>query len=262
MRKDAIELEESRLHGIEKIEDYPWFKDRHRVFPQIFEDRGHRRVIDTSAGVGCVGKRIQQGYPADLLCNDISPTSLKILSDLGIPNTCFDIDDENAPFPLEDGSFDAVISLVTVEHLMHPDHFIKECRRILSDGGYLYISTPNYASLSYVLGLIFNGKSFHDPLAADSAYEFYAHVRYFTYRTLLEMTSSYGFALEAVYIALPELNSDYLALKSRSPFKAFIHRYSRWWMYHLLPPRWTAEPILCFQKASANARRKVRKVVL
>jgi len=36
MRKDAKNVEESRLQGIEKIEDYPSFHERHRIFPQIF----------------------------------------------------------------------------------------------------------------------------------------------------------------------------------------------------------------------------------
>ena len=33
-------------------------------------------------------------------------------------------------------------------------------------------------------------------------------------------------------------------------------------MYHVLSPRWTAEPILCFQKTRGKMERKVRRVVL
>ena len=260
MRNDAIELEESRLQGIEKLEDYPWFKDRHRAFPAVFESRQHKRILDSSAGVGCTGKRIKDNYPADLVCNDISPTCIKILRDLEIPTVSFDIDDKSKPFPFQDGYFDAVVSLVTIEHIMNPDHFLSETNRILGNNGYLYISTPNYASLNYVLSLVFTGKSFHDPLT--ESYEFYAHVRYYTYRTLLELVSSFGFVLESVYIALPQDNTQYRELLSRSRPKAMLHRYGRWLMYHLLSPRWTAEPILCFQKSPIKIDRKVRKVVL
>jgi SAM-dependent methyltransferase len=260
MRNDAIELEESRLQGIEKIEDYPWFKDRHRVFPSIFENRRHTRIIDTSAGVGCVAKRIKDKYPVELICNDISPTCIKIMKSMGLTTVSFDLDDKNKPFPFHDGFFDAVISLVTIEHLMEPNHFLCEINRILENDGYLYISTPNYASLNYVLSLVFTGKSFHDPI--KDPYEFYAHVRYFTYKTLLELVSSLGFVLDSVYIALPEMNTQYRDLLSRSRGRAFINRYGRWLMYHLLSPRWTAEPILCFQKSSDRLDRKVRKVIL
>ena len=262
MRNDAIQLEEGRLHNIEKLEDYPWFKDRHRVFPAVFEARQHKRVLDTSAGVGCAAQRIRDNYPADVVCNDISPTCLKILRQLELPTVSFDIDDHDLSFPFRDDYFDAVISLVTLEHLMDPDHFLSELHRILSNEGYLYVSTPNYASLNYVLGLVLNGKSFHDPLLESSAYEFYAHVRYYTYRTLRELVSSFGFVLDTVYIALPEGNSDYRALLSHSRPKAFVHRCGRWLMYHALSPRWTAEPILCFQKTRGKIGRKVRKVIL
>ncbi|OGO11681.1 MAG: hypothetical protein A2Y53_05200 [Chloroflexi bacterium RBG_16_47_49] len=164
MRNDAIELEESRLQGVEKLEDYPWFKDRHRVFPAIFENRQHKRILDSSAGVGSTGKRIKDKYPAELVCNYISPTCLKILQGLDIPTVSFDIDDKTKPFPFQDGNFDAVISLVTIEHIMNPHHFLKEINRILENNSYLYISTPNYSSLNYLLSLTLTGPSFHDLL--------------------------------------------------------------------------------------------------
>jgi SAM-dependent methyltransferase len=260
MRNDAVELEESRLSGIDRLEDYPWFKDRHRVFPSVFENRQHKRILDSSAGVGCTAKRIKDNYSADLVCNDISPTCLKILHSLEIPTVSFDIDEKGVPFPYPDGYFDAVISLVTLEHLMNPDHFLKETYRILCPDGYLYISTPNYAALYYVLRLLLTGKSFHDPLS--DYYEFYAHVRYYTYRTFLELVSSFGFVPDTIYIALPEGNTQYRELLARSRTKALLNRYGRWLMYHLLSPRWTAEPIVCFQKSSNHSGRKVRKVVL
>ncbi len=264
MRDDAVQLEESRLQGIDELEQYPWFKDRHRVFPAVFENRQHKRVLDISAGVGCAAQNIRQHYPAEILCNDISPTCLKILHQLGIPTVSFDIDNPDARFPIADGDFDAVISLVTIEHLMHPDHFIRETKRILREGGYLYISTPNYACLYYALKLWLDGRSFHNPLSSDEStrYEFYAHIRYFTFNTLLEFVSSFGFGLDTVYIALPEWNSHYRALLAKSKPKALLHRHSRWLMYHLLSPRWTAEPILCFQKGNTRKNGRLRKVVL
>jgi SAM-dependent methyltransferase len=260
MRNGAVELEESRLRGIEKLEDYPWFMERHRVFPTIFEDRHHKKILDSSAGVGCTAKRIKDNYPAELVCNDISPTCLKLLHSLGVPTFSFDIDENNTFFPFEDGHFDALISLVTLEHLLNPDHFLKESNRILCENGFLYISTPNYAALYYVLRLALTGKSFHDPIT--EAYEFNAHIKYFTYRTMIELVSSKGFVLDTVYLALPEGGYRYKELLLKSRAKAIGHRYGRWLMYHLLPIRWSAEPILCFQKSSSKQSRKVRKVVL
>ncbi len=45
--------------------------------------------------------------------------------------------------PLADGSVDYVVSFETIEHVPHPEAFLKECVRVLRPGGTLVISTPN-----------------------------------------------------------------------------------------------------------------------
>ena len=263
MIKQAVRWEEDRLRGIEGIEDYPWFKERHRIFPAVFEDRGHRSVLDLSAGVGCAARRIRDAYPCELLCNDISPTCLKILARQGLPTVSFDLDDGEKPYPFEDGRFDAVISLVTIEHLIDLDHFLNETRRILKADGRFYLSTPNYAAPEYALRLLFRGKTFHDPMSGpEGRYEFFAHVRFFTYRTLLEFVGSFGFAPEAVYLALPGGSSRYMSLYAASRWKAWAVRSVMGMRHRLLSARWASEPIICFRKTNDGKPRRVRKVVL
>lgn len=264
MRKAAIQLEEARLEGIYEIQDYPSFRERHRVFPAVFENREHRRILDIAAGVGCAARRIHEHYPARLLCNDISPTCLKILGKLGIPTLSFDVDDDELAFPFSSGQFDAIIALAIIEHVMRVDHFLQEVSRILADGGYLYLSSPNYASVLYLPRFFLSGKTFHDPLSKSpgSHYEFYAHVRYFTYRTLLEFVSSFGFVPDTVYLALPAGSSRYQLLYSTSKLKALTFRYAMKLMYTFLSPRWAAEPIICFRKAPRREDHQLRKVVL
>jgi len=264
MRKDAIKVEETRLHGVDDIKDYPDFHERHRVFPAIFEGRQHKSILDVAAGVGCAAQRIQDSYPADLLCNDISPTCLRILRQLGIPTVSFDIDDDELAFPFPEGRFDALVALAIIEHVIHIDHFMIEIHRILSNDGYLYMTSPNYASLLYLPRFLLAGKTFHDPLSESKRqrYEFYAHVRCFTYRTLVEFVSSFGFVPDTVYLAIPEDSSRYRALYSTSKLKALSFRYAMIFMYNLLSPRWAAEPIICFRKTSSRVDRKFRKVLL
>jgi SAM-dependent methyltransferase len=264
MRKDAIQLEETRLRDVKSIQDYPDFHERHRVFPAIFEDRQHKTILDIAAGVGCAAQRVQEGYPANLLCNDITPACLNILQQLGLSTISFDIDDEEKPFPFSDGHFDAIISMATIEHVLHVDHFLKEIHRILNDNGYLYLTAPNYAGLVYLPRFLFTGRTFHDPLSESSRtrYEFYAHIRYFTYRTLLEYVSSFGFNPDTIYLALPEGSTRYRALYSKSKPKALALRYAMMAMYHVLSPRWASEPILCFRKTGSMGNRGIRKVVL
>lgn len=262
MRQDATNVEETRLQGVQKIEDYPSFHERHRIFPGVFNGRNHKNILDVAAGVGCAARRIHDGYPAKIICNDITPTCLRVLEQQGLNTVSFDIDDATAVFPFPDGNFDAVVSLATIEHVISLDHHLKEIRRILSDQGYLYISTPNYAGLTYLPRYLFKGESFHNPLHEKSKYEFYAHVRYFTLNTLLEFVSSFGFTPLEVYLPLPESSSHYQALQTKSPWKARVFRASMWLLYTLGSPRWASEPIICFQKTDQKPSTKYRKVVL
>jgi len=264
MRRDSIRLEERRFESahIEKLEDYPAFHERHRVFPAVFEERNHRKILDVAGGMGVVGKRIQNYYDAQVICNDISPKCLKTMQHLGLTAVSFDIDDDDGVFPFSDNCFDAVIALATIEHVIHLDHFLTEIRRILQHDGFFYLSAPNYSGIPYLLPFLWTGKTFHDPLSEPSRYEFYAHVRYFTYRTLLEFVSSFGFHPDSVYLPLPESSSRYQELRAKSKSKALGFRYLMKGIYTILSPRWASEPIICFKNAPKGRVNKIRKVVL
>lgn len=268
MKLDAVRLEETRLRRLERAEDWPLMHERHRAFPSIFESREHRKILDISAGVGYVAKRIQEKYEVGngklkIVCNDLSPTCLRILSQRGLQAVSFDLDNEQETFPFSDGSFDAIICLATIEHLINVDHFLTELLRLLKDDGRLYISAPNYSGLPYLLPFLWTGKTFHDPLGEDSRYEFYAHVRYFTYQTLRELSTSFGFHLESVYLCIPEESTHYKAMYARSKIKALSLRTIMKLLYRLGSPRWASEPILCFSKSSTERHgQKPRKVLL
>ena len=268
MRKDTVPLEEIRLEGIDSIEDYQAFHERHRIFPAVFEDRIHREIIDVAAGVGVLAKRVMERYspagkPPHLICNDSSPSALRILKGMGIETTSFDLDDETIQYPFPNGTFDAIIALATIEHLINTEHFITELRRILKDDGRLYISAPNYVGLLYLLPFLWTGRSFHNPMDENERYEFYAHVRYFTYRTLREVVTSFGFALEAVYLGLPQEGSRYRKLLARSKMAGITYRAFMKLLYTCFSPRWASEPVLCFRKSEKSGEAgKPRKIVL
>jgi 2-polyprenyl-3-methyl-5-hydroxy-6-metoxy-1,4-benzoquinol methylase len=184
------------------------------------------------------------------------------MTDQGLQTVSFDLDDDTKPYPFLDGHFDAVISLATIEHLLHIDHFITEIERILNNQGYLYISTPNYSGLLYMLPFLISGKTFHDPLKEPSRYEFYAHIRYFTYKTLLEFVPNFGFKAETVYLPIPKSSSKYVQLRNKSKGKAFLFKHLMKALYVLLSPRWASEPVICFSKNGKSDGNPLKKRII
>ena len=244
----AIGLEEERLKHISGIEDFDMFHERHRIFPALFEERKHKKIIDISAGIGAAANRVNKYYNADIICNELSPKCLDSLQKLGLKTMSFDLDDNSKPYPFKDGEFDAIISLATIEHLYNIDNFFHEAKRILKDDGYIYISVPNYNGLNYLIPLLFKGKTFHDPLNPKDKYEFYGHLRYFTHLSLIKYISSFGFTAEAVYLGKPEMGTRYLRFKSKHKIGAAIYKVLILTLFYFFPPRWSPEPVICFKK--------------
>lgn len=55
-----------------------------------------------------------------------------------------DLNEEKLPF--DDESFDLVVVLELIYHLLDPDAAIEEMKRVLSPDGMLLLSTPNLAN--------------------------------------------------------------------------------------------------------------------
>jgi 2-polyprenyl-3-methyl-5-hydroxy-6-metoxy-1,4-benzoquinol methylase len=51
--------------------------------------------------------------------------------------------DMTLDFPFDDQSFDAVICTEGIEHMLNPDHLLKELLRVCRVGGTVVLSTPN-----------------------------------------------------------------------------------------------------------------------
>jgi SAM-dependent methyltransferase len=114
--------------------------------------------------------------------------------------------------PFADRSFDLVVSDDVIEHLVDTDAYIREIRRVLVDGGHLFLSTPNLAAWFNRLGLLigvqpaFSEVSFEKIFGRPGA-EIVGHLRLFTARSIREFLVHHGFdvvdARGASFAALP-----------------------------------------------------------
>lgn len=114
-----------------------------------------RRVLDVPAGDGELSRKLDA---AGVLVTsaDLFPEASRWRPEAVVRA------DMNERLPFADASFDAIVSQEGVEHLEDLAGFVRECRRVLVDGGHLWITTPNFMDLSSRLSFFLTGqKSFH-----------------------------------------------------------------------------------------------------
>ena len=78
--------------------------------------------------------------------------------------------DMNERLPFPDDAFDALVCQEGIEHLENVAGFLRESRRVLREGGELWLTTPNVMDLPSRLAFFWLGiKSFHGDLPNEEA---------------------------------------------------------------------------------------------
>ncbi len=129
------------------------------------------RILDIGASPGLFTELLRRaGY--DAVGIDLNPhkrfppaaggKSTNLFLDMKIP--VVGADAAQAPFPLKDDSFDAVMLNETIEHFLgSPLPCLNEIRRVLRPGGSLFLTTPNVVALSNRIRML-AGKNIYTPV--------------------------------------------------------------------------------------------------
>ncbi len=129
-------------------EGLPWYNkqmlydhlDRY-FFAQNFV--ANKVVLDIACGSGYGTQLLAKGGAKQVTGIDISIEAVSYARKYyGLKNVVYKIGDAEA-IKEQRSSFDAVISFETLEHLLHPEKFLKEVTRVLKQDGIFIVSTPN-----------------------------------------------------------------------------------------------------------------------
>ena len=115
-----------------------------------FELKENSNVLDLGAG--------DQFLKSEFNKRNISYFSLDIQ----------DLNFEKDSFKFNDNKFDLVISLAVLEHLHNPDIFLSECKRVLKNDFYLFLSTPNW---KYCVNTFYDDPTHVKPYTPESLNE-------------------------------------------------------------------------------------------
>jgi SAM-dependent methyltransferase len=100
------------------------------------------------ADVGCGGGAQLQALGPRALGVDALPGNVSHCEEIGLRAVLGDL---NGRLPLQEDRFDAVLLSHVLEHLHSPLDSLKECARVLKQGGLLIVGVPLEASLSRTL---------------------------------------------------------------------------------------------------------------
>jgi len=120
----------------------------------------------------------------------------------------FKLDLSYDKIPLNNNSVDLVTALELIEHLINPDHMLREVYRVLNSHGQFILSTLNLASYVNRLILLLGYQPYNVEVSTEflagvpwKAYTFtkpIGHIRPFTPRALKEVLSYHGFKIVEV----------------------------------------------------------------
>jgi SAM-dependent methyltransferase len=137
-------------------------------------------------------------------------------------NYVFDISNNDLNTEVIDkpsGSADIIFLAEVIEHLYNPDLVIAECRRLLKNGGYLVLTTPNLVSwfnrILFIFGffpmnmdiscqLRYSGqRDILNKAPVDKAIQFNplfdVHIRLYTVKALKILLEEHGFIVQSVH---------------------------------------------------------------
>jgi SAM-dependent methyltransferase len=97
--------------------------------------------------------------------------------------------DLSQSLPNREAEFDVVIAAEIIEHLENPRFTVREIFRVLKDGGWAIITTPNNESLRALLALVLRG---HYVAFTDTSYP--AHITALLRKDLTRIFREAGFS--------------------------------------------------------------------
>lgn len=119
---------------------YWWFVSRRRVALSLLQEHcPDGKVLDIGCGTGAVLQELQASREAEGV--DFSELALEFGRKRGL--TGLTLADAQA-LPFSDGSFQAVVSLDTLEHVPDDAKALSEMARILSPGGIVILNVPAF----------------------------------------------------------------------------------------------------------------------
>lgn len=148
-----------------------------------------RRVLDAGAGAGdLVAALAADGYETVGL--EVSERAVALAAARHPGSMLIRHSVEELPWPVEQGLFDAVVTLEVIEHLLRPRRLLEGAHGALRPGGILAVSTPYHG---FTKNLVLAGLRFDRHFAVEGD-----HIRFFSDAALRRLAADTGFEVDRI----------------------------------------------------------------
>ena len=150
-----------------------------------------QRLLDIGCGDGTFLEQAK-GHFEEVFGVDIAEAAINQAIKKGVRASILNLNSDRLPY--QDRFFDVVTLLSVFQYFYDPEEVLRECCRVLSDGGVLLMSVPNMRTFWRIGRLLFNGKfprSSLDSIGYDGG-----TLHYFCYANLVGLLSQNGFRIE------------------------------------------------------------------
>ena len=151
------------------------------------------QILDIGGGIGdliCAVTKQERLFDFGAVL-DISESNLQAAMSKGCAVAQSDMDKDGIP-DLVGLNYDIVTALDFIEHIVDPEHFARECFRVLKSGGQVFVNTPNIEFWKHIELLLVHGKFPHT--SGDREVYHGGHLAFFTFSDLCEIFGAAGFA--------------------------------------------------------------------
>lgn len=157
-------------------------------FLKDFRQSDKPRVLEIGVGTGALMHWLKhKGLEPEGV--DISETNINNLRDRGFKAYLHDLNETPLQFP--ENTFDAVVSLDVIEHVICPIFFMSEVYRVCKPGGHAIVSTANVRSLKHIFRLLAQGRF---PKTSEEEHGWdCGHLHYFTSKDVAILGKEKGF---------------------------------------------------------------------
>lgn len=163
------------------------------------------QVLDIGCGTGEIDSVIKNKFGTQAYGLDINTLAVEKARKNGVIAKIGDVEQQ---WPFNNSSMDSVLCIQMIEHLVNPDFFLQESKRVLKKNGTVVITTPNLAAWFNRILLFLGyqpfytevstidktlGLSFTKGMTRNS--EPMGHLRCFTLKALKEILELHGFKI-------------------------------------------------------------------